>query len=109
MVHTEVFQQYSHVDVVEERLETRDICKIENKTIKCSNPDVSLVLLHKRLVRFVAARLTLAGHIGLTLQDAVGALKVKFGVIMITVMMMMIKLTMIPLWQLQGRTHGSGG
>jgi hypothetical protein len=37
MEHTEVLQQYSHVDVVEERLEARDICKIENKTIKCND------------------------------------------------------------------------
>jgi hypothetical protein len=33
MVHTEVLQQNSHVDVVEERLETGYVCGTENKTM----------------------------------------------------------------------------
>ena len=35
MIHTEVLQQYPHVDVVEKRLETGYICKTEKKTVVC--------------------------------------------------------------------------
>ena len=48
MVHTEVLQHYPHVDVVEERLETGDICKTENTVIRRNYRDVSRVLLHKK-------------------------------------------------------------
>lgn len=57
MIHTEVLQQYPHVDVVEKRLETGHICNKEKKTIKNNDQDASLVLLHKKSlgIRFAEA------------------------------------------------------
>jgi hypothetical protein len=100
MVHTEVLQHYPHVDVVEERLETGDICKTENTAIRRNYRDVSRVLLHKKSLAMrpvveactsVVARFTISWQSN-TARCCGVTMKAKCGV--------MITVIMIPLSQL---------